>query len=150
MNMQKLLTAVGVAFLMHVTAAHAVVIETVTGTYSLSTSMVVGNPPALTYNLNHTSFTASSLSKTNFFTVALAVSCGSGCTNNTASERMNVHFSFTDSLGATGSLDTYGTYQAKYAGAALACTTNPPSPSFGETDCLDWNGCRRPVALPTM
>jgi hypothetical protein len=137
-NARTLVLVTGVAFAIHIAAAQATVIDTVTVSYTHWTSNQVGNAPGITYSLaNPFSFsTTSPLSAHNFLTTSPAGSCGSGCVNNTASLQINFHFSLTDSLGGTGTLDTFATYEAKYSGAALSCSDSPA----GQTDCIDWNG----------
>jgi hypothetical protein len=136
MKIHKLLVAAGAAFLLQAAGAHATPYS-VTGSYSLATSDVVGNAPTLTDDLSSSSFTASSLSQTNFFTTAPAGSCGTGCTGgDIASETITATFHFTDTDGGTGSLTISAVYQAKYGGSALSCSSS----GSGNTDCIDWTG----------
>jgi hypothetical protein len=137
MDTRKIIAAIAVVFLIGVASAHATPADTVTVTYTHSTSNQVGNAPGISYLHSLLSFnTISPLLLTNFLTTAPASTCGSGCVNNTASLQINFHFSLTDSLGGTGTLDTFAIYQAKYSGTTLSCSDSPP----GETDCIDWNG----------
>jgi PEP-CTERM motif len=141
MNIRKLLTGAGAALLFHAAAAHATPIDTITGTYSLSTSNVIGHAPRLTENLR-SPFGASSLRQTNLFTASPAGSSGTGSYGSIASETITVDFSFSDTSGGTGSLMTSAIYQAKYGGWELSCSDS----GYGDTDCIDWSGAG---TLPT-
>lgn len=125
--------------LMSAGAASATTV-TIDGSYSLSTSNYVGNAPTITDDLSNTSFSealtlGTPTAATNFFTTGPAGSCGTGCVNNTASENITATLHFTEvGTGATGSLTVTGTYEAKYSGTSLNCTSSPP----GATDCFYW------------
>ena len=140
MNKQKLVVTAAVAGLLFGCAsAHATIISagSVSVTYTTSTSNGHGNAPGITDDLaTPFTFTTSGLSERNFLTTAPAGSCGTGCTNNTASDQINFNFTFTDAYGGTGTLSTFATYYAKYSGSSLGCDNNGNS----QTDCIIWYG----------
>jgi hypothetical protein len=141
MNARNLLAATAAAFLIHVAAAHAIIIDNVTVNYTRSTSNQVGNAPTITNPLaSGFSFgTAAPLAATNFLTTAPASTCGSGCTgplHDTASIRINFSFSFLDSFGGTGGLSEAATYYAKYGLPKLPCDASGST----QTDCILWDG----------
>ena len=142
MNKQRLAATAAVAGLLFGCAsAHATPIispGSVYVTYTTSTSNKVGNKPGITDDL-HSGFTyteSKGLSERNFLTTSPAGTCGSGCSNYTASDQINFDFTFKDAYGGTGTFDTFATYYAKYSGQSLGCDNNGHS----QTDCIIWNG----------
>src|SRR5262249_418433 len=90
-------------------------------------------------------------SATNFFTATPSASCGtsSSCAspNYTQIGTLTASFSFTETVShATASLTQSGTYEAKYQGSALACTSSPA----GKTDCIFWTALPYNAATATV
>lgn len=140
MNKQTLIGTAAVAALMFSCAsADATVISpgSVQVSYTTSTSNQHGNAPGITDDIaSPFTFTTSGLSERNFLTTSPAGTCGTGCSNNTASDQINFSFTFTDAYGGTATFSTYATYYAKYSGTSLGCDNNGNS----QTDCIIWNG----------
>jgi hypothetical protein len=128
MKTQALLTAVVTMFLVSAGSAYAASV-TVTGTYSLSYSSVVGNAPTITDDGNtgpdggtlSSPFTENlnlntPTTNTNFFTAtpARTSGCSWPCTGNTASEDIKVTFGFTAPSGITNTVSATGVYTADY------------------------------------
>ena len=117
------------------------------GSYTIAYTGSGGNGPTISdklsdpFALNLT--VGVQTANVNFITATPAGTCGTGCTNSTASGTIKATFTFTSPTGATGNLIETGTYQAKYSGAALACTTSPA----GQTDCIDWSTANDPLAV---
>ena len=149
MNTNKLIAlTAAAAFLFGAAAANASsVTPEVTVDYTDSTSNLTGNAPAITYGSSYglgSGFEiteSGGLPATNFLKTSPAGTCGSGCTNNTASDQINFDFTFTDAIGGTGTLDIDAVYTAKYSGAELGCSNS----GSGESDCLVWEGSSAPV-----
>src|SRR6185437_4902242 len=108
MNKQKLVATTAVAgLILGCASAHATPVPgSVQVSYTTSTSNRHGNAPGITDDLaSPFTFTTNGLSERNFLTTAPAGTCGSGCTNNTASDQINFNFTFTDAYGGTATLN---------------------------------------------
>jgi hypothetical protein len=144
MKTQKLLAATVAAFLMSAGAACATTVA-LDGSYSISYTPTHGNGPTINYDLGtyqsgKHDFTenltlGTPTTATNFFTTDPNGSCGYNCVNSTASGTISVTFDFTNLTPVNGSdLTETGTYEAKYGGTKLGCTSSPG----GDTDCVLW------------
>jgi hypothetical protein len=145
--MQRLLAAATTLLLMSAGAASA---ATITGYYGISDTMTYGNAPTITDDLGtftsghqYISTTLQALTpgvpsgEVNFITTSPAGSCGSNCTNNTASGTITVTFNVTDAAGHNATATQTGTYEAKYSGTDLSCSGKTGT---GQSDCVDWTG----------
>lgn len=142
MRMQALLTAVVTMVLMSAGAAYATTTETIDGSYTISYTAIHGNGPSSTPKDLAAPFSevltvGTATSPTSFFTVDPNGYCGTGCVNSTASGTLSIVFSFSNLTVASSSianLTETATYEAKYGGPELGCSTS----GTGNTDCVLW------------
>lgn len=158
--MRSLIIAAAAGLALSTTAAFASA-YTLTGSYSVSTPS--SGHPSISYSLNHTSFSVglptlgNTTNPMNFFTASPAGSCGgSGCSGGYhPTETDSLTISFTNlsisGIGSLSSLATTATFTAKYGGTILPCASGDGvSPSYGDTDCLVWNGAANTYNGSTM
>jgi hypothetical protein len=135
MKMQKLLAAIAVVFL---TTAGAASATTVDGQYSVSYSGNTSTKPMISDDLSSSFSFVNTQAKTNFITVAPCNGCASY--GSTVTGTLTVTFSNFTFNGVAATIESItptsvtGTYEAKYGGSALSCTTSGP----GNTDCVNW------------
>lgn len=134
------LAAIASVLLVSGGAAHAVTMDTVTDTYTVTLSGFTGNKPGITDILGSTLTLPhnTQTTPTNFFTASPSGSSGLMGTNPTVTGTITVKINYDDTTtGATGSVTETGLFEAKYGGSPLTgCTTS----GWGDTDCIVWTG----------
>jgi hypothetical protein len=148
-----------------ITPAHAGPV-TITGTYTISETYSdatnsTGGGPAITGDLG-TGIVNTTTGTSGNFTLSLTAGggytssvnfatfspdnnkCeGPGCaggSGGTETDPISVSFTFTKPSGAAAATDT-ASFQAKYSGAELTCSTS----GFGKSDCVTWTAAGDPI-----
>lgn len=151
--MRRILVALAAGLLLGTTPAFAITTYTLTGNYSVSESPTNANGgPGMSYNLPNNNFSIGPLtigtptSPTNFFTASPNPSSGTcygpGCSGGIETDTLTVRFTGLSVMSVSiPTITETATFSAAYNQPILSCANGDGiSPSFGDTDCVVWNG----------
>ena len=145
--------ALAAGLLLGSSPAFAITTYTLTGNYSVGESPSNANGgPGISYNLPNNNFSIGPLtvgtptSPTNFFTASPNPSSGtcygSGCSGGIETDTLTVRFTGLTVMSVSiPTITETATFSAAYNQPILSCAAGDGiSPSWGDTDCVVWNG----------
>jgi hypothetical protein len=165
-----LLASAGTASAVSVTGTYTITYDPNKGGHPSFSNPSSSSGPRLTSGTHFNTYTdtgsfsidltpnASATSYVNFFQIDPSGSCGSGCDTAwtwhngykdyyyTQSGTVSVTFNIASALPSQDFTAT-GLYQARYGGPILGCASTANSPSYGDTDCINWNGDPNPLHI---